>query len=315
MSQNQTLKDKLKNRKLAAQQNFYKSHPDAHKYFKSSGIDLGKIREHSAKLLASGAIASSLMLSSPKTADAKMPALPAAIVRTLTSTGLAMPENSQEFIKDQIHQILPTLTVPNVEQESEIANLYEKLTGIHIASVLEGEKLNTCFGLIGAEQHLPRYPGDAVSQHNEFQESGITPGLGAWGYFVPNQNRLTEEDILKEKYYVAVQTLYLPDWNTRFKYLRDWYKHRKVLVINPNTGQGVVAVIADAGPAAWTGKQFGGSPEVMYALNLHKGMRKGAVFLFFVDDPENKVSLGPVNYNTINLPKIPIAEKENAKNV
>jgi hypothetical protein len=91
--------------------------------------------------------------------------------------------------------------------------------------------------------------------------------------------------------------LYLPDWQTRLNYLRDWYKYRKVLVINPANGTTVVADVADSGPADFTGKQFGGSPEVMAHLGLNTGPQKGAVVLFFVNDPNNEIPLGPVEYN------------------
>ena len=30
----------------------------------------------------------------------------------------------------------------------------------------------------------------------------------------------------KEKWYAVVQTLYLPDWNRRQPYLKNWYKHK-----------------------------------------------------------------------------------------
>jgi hypothetical protein len=62
----------------------------------------------------------------------------------------------------------------------------------------------------------------------------------------------------------------------------------------------VVAAIADSGPAAFTGKQFGGSPEVMEYLG---GVRykKGPVIVFFVDDPDNKVPLGPVEFKDTQL--------------
>jgi len=59
----------------------------------------------------------------------------------------------------------------------------------------------------------------------------------------------------------------------------------------------VAAVVADAGPANWTGKHYGGSPEVMAYLGLNVGMQKGAVVLFFVDDANNEIPLGPVEYN------------------
>jgi hypothetical protein len=92
-----------------------------------------------------------------------------------------------------------------------------------------------------------------------------------------------------------VQTLYLADWTDRLSYLRDWYKYRKVMVINPKNGKAVVAVIADAGPAKFTGKSFGGSPEVMDHLESKDGKQKGPVVLFFVDDPDDKIPLGPIN--------------------
>ena len=69
--------------------------------------------------------------------------------------------------------------------------------------------------------------------------------------------------------------------------------------MNTDNGNAVVAAIADSGPAAWTGKHFGGSPEVMHELG-GSSYKKGAVILFFVDDPENKVPLGPVEYNKTN---------------
>ena len=113
---------------------------------------------------------------------------------------------------------------------------------------------------------------------------------------------MTSELIETEKWYAVVQTLYLPDWSERQPYLRDWYKYRKVMIVNTKNGNAVVAAIADAGPAAFTGKHFGGSPEVMEYLGGAK-YKKGAVLLFSVDDPENKVPLGPVKYNEINVPE------------
>ena len=85
----------------------------------------------------------------------------------------------------------------------------------------------------------------------------------------------------------------MPEWNSRFRYLRDWYKYRKVLIVNTDNGKAVVTAIADSGPAAWTGKHFGGSPEVMMHLGGPR-YKNGPVLFFFVDDPENKVPLGPV---------------------
>ena len=186
-------------------------------------------------------------------------------------------------------------------QEQEASKVLSNYYGFKVLSELNGIRLNTTYGLIGGEQHLYRYPGDTLISHADnktdtimYIGSGIAPGLGAWGYFAPSKNQFTEEDEVREKYYIAAQTFLAPGFNQNVVKYRDFFKFRKMLVVNPNTGQSVVAVIGDAGPALWTGKNFGGSPEVMHFLGYGKGPRKGPVLCFFIDDPENKVPLGPV---------------------
>ena len=139
------------------------------------------------------------------------------------------------------------------------------------------------------------------------KDEGMAPGRGAWGYFASSKSDLSKEGVEREKWYAVVQTLYLPDWKTRLPYLRDWYKYRKVLIVNTTNGNAVVADIADSGPAAWTGKHFGGSPEVMNYLGGSR-YKKGAVVVFFVDDPENKVPLGPVEYNKLDVPGLALKQ-------
>jgi hypothetical protein len=67
-----------------------------------------------------------------------------------------------------------------------------------------------------------------------------------------------------------------------------------MLVVNPHNGRAIVVVIGDAGPAEWTGKHLGGSPEVMKYLERVDGRARGPVLYFFIDDPEDRVPLGPV---------------------
>ena len=206
---------------------------------------------------------------------------------------------NQKILVDVFDDFLPERTRPlSRNEEKLLESLFRDVMGIEARANLEGEHLNTTYGRIGAEQHLKRYLGDSVDQHDlETQGSGVAPGLGAWGYFAKSQEEMTPQLEETEKWYAVVQTLYLPDWNTRQPYLKDWYKYRKVLIVNTENGNAVVASIADSGPAAWTGKHYGGSPEVMSYLGGSK-YRKGPVIVFFVDDPENKVPLGPVDYNS-----------------
>ena len=266
-----------------------KNHPHAVSFLEKRGIVPGKLREHAARIATTGALAGAMLLTQPIAQQ----------VRSATSAIAQMTtEQLQQKLTSELVSVLPKeMSLLTPTQEQQIANIVQTLWGVRAVPELDGERLNRSYGFIGAEQHLPRFPGDSVDQHDGFQRSGITPGLGAWGYFAPSKQMLTQDLIEKEKWYVAVQTLYLPDWNTRFRYLRDWYKYRKVLVINPTNGKTVAAVVADAGPANWTGKHYGGSPEVMAYLGLNVGMQKGAVVLFFVDDANNEIPLGPVEYN------------------
>jgi hypothetical protein len=297
------LRSRLKLKHLQSENLLREHHPQAVAMLEAAGVRPGSIRTHAAKLLAAGATATTLMFSPSQS-------LP---------VGAALPKfthNSPMFLSDRRSQlvsllqgILSPLPRPlTATEEEHVSLLFHELYGIHATAELEGNHLNTSYGLIGAEQHLPRFSGDTAWQHDAFPQQGITPGKSAWGYFAPSKAQLTPDLISKEKYYVAVQTLYLPDWQTRLSYLRDWYKYRKVIVANPRTGRAVVAVVADSGPAYWTGKHFGGSPEVMNYLESKDGGQKGPVILFFVDDPEDKVPLGPLEYNLEQSPLLLAAQ-------
>lgn len=297
------LRNKLKLKHLEATDKFSKNFPDAYRFLKEKGVELEKLREHSSKIIGAGALTGALLLNSPG-----MPNLPSpnSIVMKLKTAGekSTIPENTQKKLVDKLDELLPEKTRPLTrEEEKHIEPVFEEILGVKARATLEGEHLNTTYGLIGAEQHLRRYPGDTMSTHPAVLEDdeGMAPGLGGFGYFAPSRDKLTPDLIEKEKWYAVVQTLYLPDWKTRTRYLVNWYKYRKVLIVNTDNGNAVVADVADSGPAMWTGKSFGGSPEVMNYLGGPR-YKKGPVVLFFVDDPENKVPLGPVEYNKENMP-------------
>lgn len=186
-------------------------------------------------------------------------------------------------------------------EETRIGDLLSKHYAMKVSAGINGLRLNRSYGLIGAEQHLARYPGDSMSTHfdnpedsEKYYSSGMAPGLGAWGYFTTSKSNMTEEDVMREKYYLAVQTFLSPNFNSRVAEYRDFFRFRKMLAVNPVNGKAVVAVIGDAGPAEWTGKHLGGSPEVMKHLERVDGRARGPVLYFFIDDPTDSIPLGPV---------------------
>jgi hypothetical protein len=207
------------------------------------------------------------------------------------------------FLISDLAKILPKEVRPlDVNEEQGILNILSRTFNIKVMSELEGKRLNRNYGYIGAEQHLTRYSGDSLSTHFDSDEDkelywqqGMAPGLGAWRYFSSSEEELTEQDKDREKYYIAVQTFLSKDFNSRFSEYRDFYKYRKMLVVNPNNGRAIVVDIADAGPAEQTGKHLGGSPEVMHYLERFDGQQKGAVLYFFIDDPDDKIKLGPIS--------------------
>ena len=288
--QSEFLRNKLKLKSLEAERSLFEKYPHVEKFFSEKGLDLGKIREHSAKIIATSALTGTLLFA-PPTLINSVPAV-ANIVKNLSDFGTNQPGVPvQETLISSLKRILPEKVGPMERtQEKTLEQVFKQTIGVNAKASLEGEHLNTTYGYIGAEQHLARYPGDSMASHPKLPalDEGMAPGLGAWGY-VPAD---------KETWYAVVQTLYLPDWSKRLAYLRDWYKHRKVLIVNTMNGNAVVAAIADSGPAAWTGKQFGGSPEVMNYLGGSR-YKKGPVVVFFVDDPNNQVALGPVDYNKV----------------
>jgi len=303
------LRNKLKLKNLEVRQSFSEKFPEVNRFLTEKGIDLGKIREHSAKIIGAGALTGTLLFAPPGNIKS-LPPLSEIIssIKSLTEdTGSDLP---QKFLIDLLKGILPERARPLTQgEEKKLEQVFEKVIGVKTKADLEGEHLNTTYGYIGAEQHLARYPGDNIYNHPKIPsgDEGIAPGLGAWGYFSQSRENLTKSLEETEKWYAVVQTLYLPDWNKRAKYLREWYKYRKVLVVNTDNGNAVVAAIADSGPAAWTGRHFGGSPEVMEYLGGSK-YKKGPVLVFFVDDPENKVPLGPVDYNKTNLTELSLTQ-------
>lgn len=210
-------------------------------------------------------------------------------------------DNKVFLIADLANSVPDEMRPLTEDEENNIGNILSKHYAMNISAKLNNLRLNRSYGLIGAEQHLARYPGDSMITHFEdpedaekYYSSGMAPGLGAWGYFTTSRANMTEEDVMREKYYIAVQTFLAPDFNNRVAEYRDFFRFRKMLVVNPVNGKAVVAVIGDAGPAEWTGKHLGGSPEVMKHLERVDGRARGPVLYFFIDDPTDAIPLGPV---------------------
>ena len=280
-------------------------------------IQLHKLRHHGQRAAATAVLSTSLMAAVPVADLAKqhLPSVQAAPGSSKEATRPGFPELEQttpalpdkpvsELIREAIGD--PRGQTPYVklspEQEAKLSDIFLAAYGVQASAELDGKRLNVVYGLIGGEQHLKRYPGDAVANHRNNidtrpQLAGIAPGLGGWGYFAPSKAAFDADPAAyeREKFYIAAQTFLAPGWKENVREMSNWFKFRKVLVVNPLTGQGCVAIIGDAGPGISTKKNFGGSPEVMDAVGWSKGSRKGPVIVYFADDPGNQIPLGHIN--------------------
>lgn len=279
------LKSKLQKRNKSLKENLIDKHSEAFMWATNN------IRQISA-----GAMGSLLLLSAPNMSLLQKPDN-----NMVHEQFVDVPENM--FVISDIKQYLPdevgSLTL---SQEDAVARILSSYYGMNVASQENGLRLNTAYGYMGAEQHLMRYPGDTMDSHFQTAEeaalvgrSGMAPGRGAYGYFAKSKSELTQKEIDREKYYIAVQTFMAPGYMERTREYVNFFKFKKMLVVNPNNGRAMVVVIGDAGPAVWTKKHLGGSPEVMKHLERVDGSQKGAVLYFFIDDPEDKIPLGPVD--------------------
>jgi hypothetical protein len=249
-----------------------------------------------SKQFAVGSLAGLFLLTSPIT-----PKIPSSF--STASAEINTSIDKRVFLVYDLKSILPQeVRSLTPEEEKSVSEVLTRDFGISVTPELEGKRLNTSYGYIGQEQHLARYPGDTMLSHFEDAESadsyfkyGMAPGLGAWRYFADSKESMTQKDVDREKYYIAVQTFLAPGFSENVREYVNFFKYRKMLVVNPQNGKAMVVVIGDAGPAKWTGKSLGGSPEVMRYLERVDGSQKGPVLYYFIDDPDDKIPLGPIN--------------------
>ncbi|MCL4208390.1 hypothetical protein KJZ63_02015 [Patescibacteria group bacterium] len=280
-----------------AKNRFHKTHLNASQWLGDRGLDVEALKMAGKSAITATTLAGAVLTSQP--VDARMAEK---ILGLNNKEEKLVAEVTLEEHEEIMNKMAQMVKMPpghlNREDELYLEQQISDMVGFEVTAELDGHRLNHSIGIMGGEQHLKRFPTDSLAQHDEYQQAGIAPNRGAFGWFTEN-GELTQQAIQREKYYFAVQTLYLPEWNQNHDELKPWYKYRKMIAINPADGMAAVGVVGDAGPAQWVGKQFGGSPEIIKDAKIWSKEARGRVILFFVDDPEDKVPLGIVDLNQI----------------
>gem|GEM_PF-3905609 len=151
-------------------------------------------------------------------------------------------------------------------------------------SRLEGYDIPATTGKVGREQHLYLTSGgeDAGTHYSlsgtpSAAQNGMAGGYGSFG--TSSSPASTDQ----ERYYINMRWNYaewyedsstMDSFNrpmTRTRNLnttaKNWHRHKKVIVTNPNNGRQLVVSIEESGPALWTGRVSGLSPEAMSELS------------------------------------------------
>lgn len=289
------LSQKFEKRRSSHVEELKEKHKGALTWAKKKGIKVEEITKNSAKGLAAGVAAGAIMVSPGLSVGQELE-------QTVNTEKEIRKEISGVTIKDSVKsrkdvtsEVKTILEGENLYSENNISTKLTNILKIPVKAELNGIRLNKTYGIIGYESHLTRYPGENLSAHFEsnldykkYGQASMAGGPGAWGYIASSKQLLTQRDIDREKYYLVAQTFLSPNWGQ--KDVKDWFRHRKIVVVNPKSGQVVVGVLEDAGPDPSTGNSFGGSPEVMEALGFSGGGSN--VLFYFVDDPKDKIPLG-----------------------
>ncbi|KKU09528.1 MAG: hypothetical protein UX13_C0038G0010 [Candidatus Woesebacteria bacterium GW2011_GWB1_45_5] len=163
------LRNKLKLKSLEAKRSLFENYPHVETFLTERGLDLAKLREHSAKVITTGALTGTLLFA-PPTFVKNLPS-PKEIVKSISDLQSGQPEAPQRLLIDSLREVLPGRAGPlERSQEKALEQIFEKVIGVKTRATLEGEHLNTTYGYIGAEQHLMRYPGDIMNTHPKVAE-------------------------------------------------------------------------------------------------------------------------------------------------
>lgn len=146
---------------------------------------------------------------------------------------------------------------------------------------LDGYAIPATSGRVGREQHLYLAADEEAAGRSDptihyarasvpaYAQNGMAGGYGAFG---SSASPATAD---QERYYINMR------WNYCTWYedagvthttncsstAKNWHRHKKVVVTNPANGRQLVASVEEAGPAIWTGRVSGLSPEAMYELD------------------------------------------------
>ena len=223
---------------------------------------------------------------------------------------LKLKPTPQANLKNQVAQeefqaIMQKLTEliqkpPTNYQDENLLYLEQQVSdilGFSVSASRDGYQIPYIGGVMAGLPHLKRTPTDELKSHQFILEAGLRKKRSFYGWFSPNT--LNQKQIEYERFYFSLPINLTPAWKADPKKTAEYFKYRKLVMVNPARNVAVVGVLADIGPYNLTRAQFGGSPEVVRLGEVWHPESKGKVAIFFVDDPKNQVPLGKTSLNYV----------------
>lgn len=230
----------------------------------------------------------------PTLSTASPPAASAGVAPTSANEQAFQLVTDEEFnsVVTKLQQFVQ-LPAGHLQKEDELylEQQLSEVFGFEVLAESENFRLPYTVGVMGARQHLRRFPEDKLADHARVPEAGMALRRSAFGWFT-EMGQVTPNMTAAEQYTVSFAAELLPNWATEANHLRDLLRFHKVLVINPLERLAVVAALGDTGPYQELQEQFGGSPELIRDGRIWSIPAQGKVMVFLIHDLENTVPLG-----------------------
>lgn len=202
---------------------------------------------------------------------------------------------SQEEVEDITQKLTLLVNMPPGQLDSESELYLEQqlsdMLGLQLSSEIEGHRLLYNTGKVKALPHIKLHPTDTISSHTH-QYAQLSDRRGSYGWFL-EQGKVSEESENLEKFYCALPLYFFSQWQSDYKATKKWYKHRKVLFINPLENMAVVCAVGTIAPNTQSRYQFGASPEAIISGKFWSPRAAGKVLVLFVEDADSTIQLGP----------------------
>jgi len=188
------------------------------------------------------------------------------------------PQSEKDEIFAKLQAAAASLTVLPEKEALYLEQQVSDLLGFEISSSFEEQKLTHSFGKMQALDEFSLQPHTQSEDSYNVHGARLKHGRPTLGW--PKQTETTEQNHL----YLANHLVFLEDWHHKYAHYKNWYKWRKLLLINPFNRVFIVVELASYTLPNPMQYQFGGSPDLIRTSQAWSPEAQGLVCVFFIPD-------------------------------